>query len=285
MRRGRVVLIVLLTGLSCTAVARAGNNAGGSAYLTWDVAGQVPVLPQPVAQPFPLYLHIQGAPDIQSLAINVRWAPYDPTGACYSMIPANPDEGCGAITDTPPGGGFAGDSSYTWSIRFAPGDSDRNCITYWLSMASCDTAPPAKFVIASIAALDGNGDVDTLTNVGDAKLSGVAGADTSWWSTGPAPPTPTASAPFAMRLHPNPTTGDIRLDLTLRTRERIHLGIYDLAGRKLRSLEQGGALGSGLHQYRWDLKDEHGERVSSGIYFARAASPSGSRLVRIVVVK
>lgn len=285
MGRGRTVLIVLLTTLFCAVVARAGNNAGGSAYLTWDVAGQVPVLSQPVAQPFPLYLHIQGAPDIRSLAINIRWAPYDSTGACYSMIPAAPDEVCGAVNDTWPGGGFAGDSSYTWTIRFAPEGSDRSCITYWFSMASCDTAPPAKFVIASIATLDGNGNVDTLTDVGDAKLSGVAGADTSWWSLGPAPPTPTASAAFTMRLHPNPTTGDIHLDVALPTREIIHLGIYDLAGRKLRSLEQGGALGSGLHRYRWDLKDERGERVPSGIYFARAASPHGSRLVRIVVVR
>ncbi|HEY6195552.1 MAG TPA: FlgD immunoglobulin-like domain containing protein [Candidatus Eisenbacteria bacterium] len=284
MGRTRALLVAVVVYLAWLPTVQAGNNAGGTAYLTWDVAGQVPVLSQPVAQPFPLYLHLAGVPDIRSLAVSLRWAPYDSVGACYTMISGAPDESCGAGNDSLPGGPFAGDSSYTWSIRYAPGDGTKTCVQYWFSAASCDTAPPGKFAIASVAVLDGNGSVDTLRNVGDAKLSGVAGADTTWWGSATAPPTPSAVA-FWMLLHPNPTTGEVRLDVSLPSPEMIHLGIYDLAGRAVRQLEQGGALGSGLHRYRWDLRDASGQRVPSGIYFARVASARGSRLMRIVVVK
>jgi len=279
----RVVLLVLLATLSGGQIAGAGNNAGGSAYLTWDVAGLVPVLPQPVAQPFPLYLHLIGAPDVRALGVTMRWAPWDSAGACYSMVSGTSGQDCGTTVDTLPGGSLAGDATYTWSIRFAAGDVARDCVTYWFSKASCDTAPPAKFVLASIVALDGNGAVDTLANAGDAKFSGVAGADTSWWAeTSARVPTP---ATFTLALCPNPATNEVHLDLTLRTREVIRLGIYDLAGRRVRQLEQGGTLGTGLHRYRWDLRDSSGQRVPSGTYFASAASSQGSRLMRIVVVR
>jgi hypothetical protein len=248
------------------------------------VAGQVPVLSQPVAQPFPLYLHIAGEPDVPSLGVTLRCAPYDSTGVCYSLISATPDQDCGAAADSLPGGSFAGDSSYTWSIRFAAGDAAKNCVIYWFSAATCDTAPPAKFVIADIATLDSNGAIDTLLNVGDAKLSGAPGADTTWWAGGRTPPAPPAMA-FSLLLHPNPTNGEVRLDVALPTPETLRLSIFDLTGRVVRQLEQGGSLSGGVHRYRWDLKDADGRQVPSGVYFARAASRAGTRLVRIMVVK
>ena len=57
--------------LVSSAPAPAGNNAGASAYLSWDPMDLVTNLPAVPSGPFPLYLRLSGATDISKLAVTL----------------------------------------------------------------------------------------------------------------------------------------------------------------------------------------------------------------------
>ena len=48
----------------------------------------------------------------------------------------------------------------------------------------------------------------------------------------------------------------------------MRLRVYDLLGRPVRTLWDG-PLPAGNHRLRWDGRNEAGQAVASGIYFAR----------------
>ena len=269
--------------LVCSGSSFAGNNAGGTAYLSWDRAGTVSAIQVPQTDPFPLYLRIHGTPDIRSLAVNLSWMPADTNACHYHPLSSAQDDSCGATTDTPPDGGFEGDSSYTWSIGFAALDTAKDCVAYSFSRAPCDTAPPGKFIIGSILALDSNGQVDSLEVAGAAKIMGESGVG---------PPDlikhlerdATGPTQLIVKLRPNPANTSITFDLVVPTSGPLRIGIYDLAGRRLRDLVHE-PVSRGNRTYAWNLTTDRGERVRSGIYFARVTAAGGMRLVPAIVVK
>jgi len=173
----RVIQSTLLVAgllLVSTAPAGAGNNAGASAYLSWDPANVVDDLLAVPSEPFPLYLHLRGTSDISKLAVTLRWAQYDSTAAHYTVLSdSNSTDSCGWNAAQLPGESFAGDSTYTWTLSFPPGAS-RTCIVYRLVCGGCYTCP-ADFLLAAVFALDSNGDVDTLAVTGNTTILGGIG--------------------------------------------------------------------------------------------------------------
>ena len=132
----------------------------------------------------------------------------------------------------------------------------------------------------------GNLDMNLVANVTKIALSTiatVAGVDTSGAN---AVKTITPAAPRGFQLHagmPNPmrTATTIRFDLP--SRENVQLRIYDVNGRRVRSLVAG-PVAAGSHQVVWDGTDSAGKRVTAGVYFYRiiAGEHRASRkLVRI----
>jgi hypothetical protein len=69
---------------------------------------------------------------------------------------------------------------------------------------------------------------------------------------------------------PNPTRSTCRLSLSLpaSSGHSARLGVFDLAGRRVRSLSLAG-LGAGPQLVEWDLRSDSGDRVRSGMYFIR----------------
>ncbi len=67
---------------------------------------------------------------------------------------------------------------------------------------------------------------------------------------------------------PNPFRGSTRIAFSLPTRERVALRLYDVAGRLVRTLEDG-ELEAGAHARMWDRRTERGAMARSGVYFAR----------------
>ena len=63
---------------------------------------------------------------------------------------------------------------------------------------------------------------------------------------------------------PNPASGDLRIAFTLASREPATLALFDLAGRKLRSIEVS-TLGPGRHV----VAMSPGARVPNGVYLIR----------------
>jgi hypothetical protein len=104
-------------------------------------------------------------------------------------------------------------------------------------------------------------------------------------ATGVAPDTP--GAPMALRAYPNPfnpaTTlvlsglGDARGDAA-------DVSIYSAAGRRVRRPFRGRSE-EGAVRFVWDGRNDAGERVGSGVYFAVARAGKGRRVIKLVLLQ
>lgn len=86
------------------------------------------------------------------------------------------------------------------------------------------------------------------------------------WSDAP----PSGSAPQKHSLwspRPNPFNPSTTIPLELTAAGRVELDLYDVAGRKVRSLLNNAALEPGQHRVPWDGRDDAGRAVASGTYF------------------
>jgi len=67
---------------------------------------------------------------------------------------------------------------------------------------------------------------------------------------------------------PNPFNVQVVIGFSLPEAGFVRLGVYDVLGRKVRTLVEG-KIGSGLHRVVWDGRDDGGREVSSGVYVVR----------------
>lgn len=74
------------------------------------------------------------------------------------------------------------------------------------------------------------------------------------------------------------------LRLRLQDRLKVHVAVYDVFGRRVRTLFSG-MLPAGLTTLIWDGRAEQGPPASSGVYFARATYGGGRRVVRIPLIR
>lgn len=86
-------------------------------------------------------------------------------------------------------------------------------------------------------------------------------------------------------VFPNPASGPIEILYRVTSERAFDLAVYDVSGRKIRSLSSGGVL-VGVQSARWDRLDSSGRRVAPGTYFLRLTSSSGqSASHRITLVR
>ena len=93
--------------------------------------------------------------------------------------------------------------------------------------------------------------------------------------------------PVAFALYqnyPNPFNPDTDIRFSVPENETINLSIYNVQGRKVRTLVSGEKK-RGFHRVRWDGKDGNGSEVSSGIYIYRLRSDSRVQVKRMVKLK
>ena len=93
--------------------------------------------------------------------------------------------------------------------------------------------------------------------------------------------------PGAVVLHqnyPNPFNPTTTIAFSIAERAPATLAIYDLRGRRVRTLMNGEAA-AGEHRLVWDGRDEHGARVGSGSYIYRLVVDGNTVTRRMVVVK
>jgi hypothetical protein len=90
---------------------------------------------------------------------------------------------------------------------------------------------------------------------------------------------------FALRpLGAQPSHGAIGFAVETPTRTRVFLAMYDVLGRRVRTLLDE-EIPSGRRELRWDGRGARGETVGSGIYFARLTSAAGQRVSRVVLLR
>ncbi|HEX7879331.1 MAG TPA: M6 family metalloprotease domain-containing protein [Candidatus Eisenbacteria bacterium] len=89
--------------------------------------------------------------------------------------------------------------------------------------------------------------------------------------------------PLSLRAAPNPCRTSARIAFSTPESGRATVRLFDSAGRMVRTLLDA-SLDPGEHSIDWDIRDDRGVTLPAGIYFAKAATPSGSITKRLVVV-
>jgi len=95
----------------------------------------------------------------------------------------------------------------------------------------------------------------------------------------------TAPARTALRgAYPNPFNPSTRVDFSLGEAGHASLRVYDLAGRRVRTLVDA-ELEAGAHEFEWDGRDDAGRRLPSGVYFVRLEACEFGRSHKLVMVQ
>ena len=83
---------------------------------------------------------------------------------------------------------------------------------------------------------------------------------------------------------PNPFNPRTTIHFSLAADGPVRLMIYDVTGRRVRTLVNG-ALKAGMHQAVWDRMDDAGHPAASGIYWSQLSAGSYSSNKKMVVLK
>jgi hypothetical protein len=123
-----------------------------------------------------------------------------------------------------------------------------------------------------------SGNTDVLTNLAADQFLQVTESGTSV----------AGGDPLAFRLHPNtpnPFSKRTLIRYDLPQSAEVELAIYDLAGRKVRTLLSAAVRSPGPHETSWDGRDDAGNAVASGVYFAKLEAGADVERRRLVLLK
>jgi len=156
-------------------------------------------------------------------------------------------------------------------------------IQAWAGVTSLSAAVPGtSFPVAG----KGNGTYDYAVRGRDAE------GDWGYWSantsvtvelspTGIEPST--GLVPFALSpASPNPFTGSTEIRFSLPATSDHRLTVYDVAGRRVRTLSAG-RREAGSHTVRWDGRSDEGTPLPSGVYFYTLRTGAGELRARAVL--
>ncbi|MFH1502753.1 MAG: M1 family aminopeptidase [Candidatus Eisenbacteria bacterium] len=88
----------------------------------------------------------------------------------------------------------------------------------------------------------------------------------------------------ALHVPTNPTGADARLSYSIPAAGHVDLRVYDVSGRLVRTLVNGG-VAAGVHGVTWDGVSSDGARAASGVYFVRLTSERGAATNRLVLLR
>lgn len=74
------------------------------------------------------------------------------------------------------------------------------------------------------------------------------------------------------------------MSFTLAAPADVDLAVYDVSGRRVRTLERG-RLAAGQHRFRWDGRDGDGHDVAPGVLFVKLASGATQTTSKIVKLR
>jgi len=85
-------------------------------------------------------------------------------------------------------------------------------------------------------------------------------------------------------VYPNPFNPSTTVRLYIPESSDLELAVYDIQGRKVRSLHTGG-ISAGWHTLVWNGRDDAGRGQASGMYFLRAINAGISSVQKMTLVK
>ncbi len=84
--------------------------------------------------------------------------------------------------------------------------------------------------------------------------------------------------------YPNPFNPNTSIEFYLAERSYVRLEVFDLLGRRVRTLIKGVAA-AGRHQIAWDGKTDRGGQASSGVYLYRMTAGRYSESRKMILLK
>ncbi len=87
---------------------------------------------------------------------------------------------------------------------------------------------------------------------------------------------------LSMAAYPNPFNSNTMITFSNPEGGDLEIGIYDLMGRQVRTFN---LIGAKEGEIKWDAQDAMGNRVSTGIYFARARASQNQKTIKLVYIK
>ena len=114
-------------------------------------------------------------------------------------------------------------------------------------------------------------------------------ADGTRGDIGPFPTMQLTSAPpgpdlARVALSPNPARDVVEIRLALAGHQVVDATIVDVLGRVVRRFD-GDPHATGELAFRWDVRDETGQRVPAGLYFVQVLTEGGAQRARLAVVR
>ncbi|HYW68830.1 MAG TPA: FlgD immunoglobulin-like domain containing protein, partial [bacterium] len=87
-----------------------------------------------------------------------------------------------------------------------------------------------------------------------------------------------------LTARPNPFSPATTIGYSLREGTNAEIAVFDLAGRRVRTLVKG-SVPAGEHEAVWDGLDDHGRPAASGVYFCRLRAGDALETRRMVLVR
>ena len=97
-----------------------------------------------------------------------------------------------------------------------------------------------------------------------------------------APGESTTPRTFLSSGTPNPASVVATIRFGVEQRSDTRLGVYDVAGRRVRMLAEG-SMDAGVYSLTWDGRDDASRRVAAGVYIAKLET-GGQRLTQKLVL-
>lgn len=88
-----------------------------------------------------------------------------------------------------------------------------------------------------------------------------------------------------MDIRPNPAITEATVRLYLPGAERVSVVVFDLRGRKVRTLAERQLFASGLTELQWNGDDERGASVAPGVYFLRLDGAAGAEVRKLLLTR
>jgi hypothetical protein len=117
---------------------------------------------------------------------------------------------------------------------------------------------------------------------GHAGVIDVCAEACSWAVSTGVVPNPLGLQFGILRTAPNPTSGDMAISFVVPKSDHVTVGIYDLAGRRVRMLYAGSSE-AGVQSLRWDGNGEGGRKLAPGAYFVMLQNGSQQTTKKLLI--
>jgi hypothetical protein len=94
--------------------------------------------------------------------------------------------------------------------------------------------------------------------------------------------------PRALRVtsvYPNPFNPTVTVSFDVDRRRDVRITVYDVAGRRVRTLLRESASDPGPRRVSWDATDDAGRRMASGVYFIEVQSDGWRDSRKVILIK